>query len=106
MDKTNKTILKDTIASSFFSTDQQFEVIREICPIANQNFEGLIYHHYFIGFRESRYCNGIIKRQEFYYNSEPIGISKEYDSIGNFIKEKDYGKKELFNKFRNIKYYR
>jgi hypothetical protein len=103
---TGKKILKDTAVSKFFSTDQRFVLVKELCPGANQNFEGLIYDHHFIGYRESKFCSGKIKQHEFYYNSEPIGPSIEYDSLGNIIKQIENGKDYLFKEFKKIKYNR
>ena len=95
----------DTLFSIFFSTDQHFELLRELCPVVDRNFEGIRYKGEYVGLAELRYCDGKIKESGFRFNDN-VGVWKEYDPNGKIIKETDYGNVEKLEKLQQIRYYR
>jgi hypothetical protein len=95
----------DTAVSIFYSTDQNFELVRELCPVADRSSEGIRHKGEFLGLAESRYCNGNIKERGFSLNGF-VGVWKEYDSNGKVTKETDYGNIDRLENLKNIKYYR
>ncbi|MBS1669155.1 MAG: hypothetical protein JST58_17400 [Bacteroidetes bacterium] len=103
--KSRQLLSLDTAVSIFFSTDQNFELVRELCPVVSRSFEGIRYKGAHIGFAEFKYCDGKIKESGFRFNGD-IGIWKKYDTDGNVINERDYGNIERLEKLKNIKYYR
>lgn len=107
-DTVNMTIMSyDTLVSIFYSTDQKFELVRELCPAIDRSFEGVKYKDIgTIGLTEFRFCNGKIKESGFRYGYKPIGVWTTYDSTGNVIEAKDNGNVDVLNKLHNIKYYR
>jgi hypothetical protein len=104
-DKKGKLISFVTAASTFFSTDQNFELIRELCPVDSRNFEGIRYKGIHLGYALFSYCNGKIQEAGFRYNGD-IGVWKRYDSTGAVIKETDNGHTEILERLKNIKYAR
>ena len=95
----------DTATSTFHSDDQKFELRRELCPVVDRNFEGIVYNGSFVGLVELRYCNGKLKKRGFRYG-EMVGIWKEYDQAGNETTTQDYGNENLLENLKGIKYYR
>jgi antitoxin component YwqK of YwqJK toxin-antitoxin module len=95
----------DTAVSIFYSTDQNFELVRELCKVNDRSFEGIRYKGNHLGLAEFRYCNGKLKESGFRFNGE-VGIWKEYDTIGKVIKETDQGDFSRLEKLKDIKYYR
>jgi hypothetical protein len=93
----------DTAVSIFYSTDQNFELVRELCP--DRSFEGIRYKGEHLGLAEFRYCDGRIKESGFRFNGD-IGIWKEYDTTGKVVKETDHGNVDRLGKLKDIKYYR
>jgi len=93
----------DTAASIFYSTNQDFELVRELCP--DRTFEGIRYKGKHLGLAEFRYCDGKIKESGFRFNGD-IGVWKEYDTNGKIIKETDHGDFDRLEKLKEIKYYR
>ncbi len=91
----------DTASSTFYSSDQQFELVRELCPVVPQNFEGIKYKGEHVGLAELRYCDGKIKERGFRMNHN-VGVWREYDTNGKVIKETDYGNLEMLNKLKEI----
>lgn len=106
LDKNSKIISYDTSASIFYSADQNFELVRELCPVSSRSFEGIRYKGNHLGLALFNYCDGHVKEKEFRYNNETIGTSIEYDEKGNIIKQVDYGNINLLKNLRRIKYYR
>ena len=92
--------------SIFYSKDQLFELVRELCPANDRNFEGIRYKGNHFGLAEFKYCDGKIKERGFRYNNKEIGVWTEYDSMGNVINTTDKKNDEVLNKLTSIKYYR
>ncbi len=107
-DTTNGKILSvDTLVSIFYSTDQKFELVRELCPAIERSFEGVKYKGIgSVGLTEFRFCGGMIKESGFRYGNTPVGIWTKYDTVGKVIEVKDNGNVDVLNKLRDIKYYR
>ncbi|MBL7731316.1 MAG: hypothetical protein JNM88_09070 [Chitinophagaceae bacterium] len=107
-DTTNGKILSvDTLASIFYSADQKFELVRELCPAIERSFEGINYNGIgSVGLTEFRFCDGKIKESGFRYGNKPVGVWTKYDSTGKVIEAKDNGNIDVLNKLRDIKYYR
>lgn len=95
----------DTAVSIFYSTDQNFELVRELCPVVDRSFEGIRYKGEHLGLAEFRYCDGKIKERGFRLNGD-VGVWKEYDNNGKVIKETDHGNVDRLEKLKDIKYYR
>jgi hypothetical protein len=95
----------DTAVSIFFSTDQNFELVRELCPVVDRSFEGIRYKGEHLGLAEFKYCDGKIKERGFRFNGD-VGVWKEYDTTGKVIKETDHGSIDRLEKLKDIKYYR
>jgi hypothetical protein len=96
----------DTVVSIFYSTDQNFELVRELCPAVDRNFEGIKYKNYFLGLTLLTYCDGKTKEKGFRYNDRPVGVWTTYDEDGNKLKEVDNGNVEDLENLYNIKYAR
>lgn len=106
LDKNSNVVSYDTAASIFYSTDQNFELVRELCPVVDRSFEGVRYKGNHLGLALFNYCDGHVKEKEFRYNNEPVGTSTEYDENGKIIKQTDNGNINLLKNLRDIKYYR
>ena len=102
---TNKIISVDTLVSIFYSTDQSFELVRELCPAIERSFEGIRYKGDHLGLAEFRFCDGKLKEQGCRFDGN-VGIWREWDENGKVIKEKDYGKSEKLGGLKDIKYSR
>jgi hypothetical protein len=104
---TKKVISVDTLVSTFYSADQKFELVRELCPAIERSFEGVNYQGTgSVGLTEFRFCNGRIKERGFRYGFKPVGVWTKYDSTGKVIEEKDNGNILTLDELHNIKYYR
>jgi hypothetical protein len=106
LDKNSKVISYDTADLIFYNADQNFELVRELCPVASRSFEGVRYKGKHLGLALLNYCDGHIKEKEFRYNNSTVGTSTEYDDKGNITKEVDNGNISLLKNLRDIKYYR
>jgi hypothetical protein len=95
----------DTLVSIFYSRDQDFEIVRELCPGIERSFEGIRYKGKHMGLSEFRYCNGKLKLQGFRVDDN-VGIWKEWNENGKLIKETEFGGTEKLNELKTIKYYR
>jgi hypothetical protein len=93
----------DTGLSIFYSSDQNFELVRELCPVIDRSFEGIRYKGEHIGLAEFRYCDGKIKERGFRFKGD-VGIWKEYDTDGEVVKETDHGNVDRLEKLKEIKY--
>ena len=97
---------KDTLTSSFYSPDQNFKLVRELCPLLNDEWvEVIAYKDSIVGLHEFYYCNGKIKQRGFNVNGK-IGVWTEYNAQGNIVKETDNGNIDRLEKLKAIKYYR
>jgi hypothetical protein len=104
---TGKIASVDTLVSIFYSADQNFELVRELCPAVERSFEGVQYSGIgHLGLAEFKFCDGKIKERGFRYGNKEFGIWTTYDTTGKIIEEKDNGNLDLLNKLRNVKYYR
>lgn len=95
----------DTMVSSFYSRDQKFEIVRELCPGIERSFEGIRYKGAHLGLAEFRYCDGKLKEQGYRLNGN-VGVWKEWNESGELIKETDFGHAERLDELRGISYYR
>lgn len=93
----------DTVVSIFYSSSQEFELVRELCPGVERSFEGIKYNGRHLGLAEFRFCNGDIKESGFRFNGD-VGIWKEYDENGKLINTNDYGNLDRLNELKKIKY--
>lgn len=107
IDTTSGKVLSiDTLVSIFYSSDERFQLIKELCPAIERSFEGINYEGIGpVGLTELRFCDGKIKESGFRFG-KPVGIWKKFDSTGKVIEETDNGNVELLNKLRDIKFYR
>ena len=97
----------DTLVSIFYSTDQKFELVRELCPAIERSFEGVRYSGVgHLGLAEFRFCDGNIKERGFRYGNKEVGVWTKYDSTGKIIEQNDNGNLELLDKLHDVKYYR
>lgn len=97
----------DTLVSIFYSTDQKFELVRELCPAIDRSFEGLRYSGIgSLGLIEFRYCDGKIKERGFRYKNENIGVWTKYDTTGKILEQVDHRNITILNNLHYIKYYR
>lgn len=101
----NKSSL-DTALSIFYSKDQNFELVRELCLVNSRSFEGIRYKGNHLGLALFVYCNGQIKEEGLRYNNLPVGVWTSFDERGNKIKEVDNGNTEKLTNLYKIKYYR
>ncbi len=106
LDKNSKVVSYDTTASIFFSSDQNFELVRELCLNIDRSFEGVRYKGNHIGLSLFNYCDGHVKEKEFRYNNITVGTSTEYDEKGNVTKKVDNGNISMLKNLYDIKYYR
>ena len=95
----------DTLLSIFYSKDQNFEIVRELCPGIERSFEGIRYKGKHVGLSEFRFCDGKLKEQGYRFDGD-VGIWKEWDENGKIIKETDKRNLEKLDGLRAIKYYR
>jgi hypothetical protein len=107
-DTTNgKVLFLDTVVSIFYSADQRFELVRELCPAINRSFEGVNFKGIgSVGLTEFRYCDGKIKESGYRYGYKAVGVWTKYDSIGNIFESKDNGNVDFLNKLHDINYHR
>lgn len=95
----------DTLVSIFYSADQKFKLVRELCPASERSFEVIDYKNIgHVGLVEFKFCNGKIKERGFRYGNKDIGIWEEYDSSGRIVSQKNNGNLDLLNNLKNIKY--
>ena len=99
------TSTQDTVVSIFYSKDQNFEIVRELCPGFERSFEGIRYRGQHVGLAEFRFCDGKLKEQGLRFEGN-VGVWKEWDEKGKVIKETDHGQTEKLDKLREITYYR
>jgi len=99
------TSTSDTVVSIFYSKDQNFELVRELCPGIEPSFEGIRYKGKHLGLAEFRFCDGKLKEQGYRYDGD-VGVWKEWDENGNVNKKTDHGHTEKLDELRNIRYYR
>src|SRR5882724_8511314 len=82
-DTSGKIVFVDTLASTLYSTDQNFSLIRELCPAIERSFEGINYKNVgLLGLTEFKYCDGKIKESGFHYGFQEVGVWAKYDSTG------------------------
>lgn len=94
----------DTLFSVFYSKDQNFEIVRELCPGVERNFEGIIYKGKHLGLAEFTYCDGKLKKQGYRYDGD-VGVWREWDEQGKLTKEYNYGNADKLKNLKTIKYY-
>lgn len=94
----------DTAASWFYSKNQNFQLIRELCPTVDRNWEGIQYKREWIGIGQYRYCNGELKEQTINFNGKMIGKREEYNERGDLINSIDFGNIEEVREMVKIEY--
>jgi|JI7StandDraft_1071085.scaffolds.fasta_scaffold338747_2 hypothetical protein len=104
-DTKGKLTLTDTIVTFFYSTDQNFKLVKEHCPNSSRIFEGITYNDNHLGVFELKYCDGKTKEIGYRFNGN-VGVWLEFDRNNNVIKDTDYGNIESLEELKNIKYYR
>lgn len=100
-----RTSTGDTLLSIFYSKDQNFEIVRELCPGIERSFEGIRYKGKHLGLAEFRFCDSKLKEQGYRLDGN-VGVWKEWDENGKLLKETDHGHGEKLDELRTIKYYR
>ena len=95
----------DTIISSFYSKDQKFEILRELCPGISRSFEGIKFDGRYLGISELRFCDGKLKERGYNFNGK-ISVWTEWNESGEVIKETDYGLQGRLKDLEKVKYYR
>lgn len=95
----------DTVASIFYSADQNFELVREHCPSVSRSFEGIKWEGQPVGLAEFRYCNGKLMEKGYRFYTD-IGVWKKYDTSGNLVSTIDYHGLKRLEMLKEIKYYR
>lgn len=100
-----RTSTGDTLLSIFYSKDQNFEIVRELCPGIERSFEGIRYKGRHLGLAEFRFCDGKLKEQGYRLDGD-VGVWKEWDENGRLIKETNHGQTEKLDELRTIKFYR
>ena len=93
----------DSIGSCFFSPNQDFDIVRELCPGNKRTFEAIRYKGKHVGLVEFRFCDGKLKEQGYRYGDN-VGIWKEWDSSGKLIKQTEYGNADQLRNLKTIKY--
>lgn len=93
----------DTIVSIFYSKDQKFELVRELCSGISRSFEGIKYEGRYLGVTELKFCDGKLKERGYNFNGK-IGVWTEWDEDGKVIKETDYGLLSRLNDLNRIQY--
>jgi hypothetical protein len=97
---------KDTLGTIYYSTDQNFILGRELCPLLKDHYvEVIFYKKMTLGEHTFYYCNGKIKKQGLNIHGL-VGVWKEYDQQGKLVKITDYGNIEKLDTLKEIKYYR
>lgn len=97
--------LRDTILSILHSTDLQFKLLREHCPL-DRSFFGIRVKDRFCGYTELRFCNGKIKTTGFRYLGQDVGVWTTYDQSGKIIETKDLGNVEKLENLKLMQYSR
>ncbi len=95
----------DTGLSIYYSKDQNFEIVRELCPTVVRSFEGIRYKGNHLGMAEFRFCNGKLSTNGLRFDGD-IGTWKEWDEQGKIIEASEYGNIERVVELEKIKYYR
>jgi hypothetical protein len=93
----------DTMLSVFYSKDQNFEIVRELCPLISRSFEGIRYKGIHLGLAEFRFCNGKLKQQGYRFDGN-VGVWREWDANGKIIKEIDFGNIDKLENLKTITY--
>jgi hypothetical protein len=105
-DSNSKVTFYDTAVCIFYSSDQNFELVRELCSVSDRRFEGIKYKGNHLGLAEFKYCDGNIKERGFRYNNKEVGKWTKFDSTGKVMEETDNSNLEQLKNLKDIKYYR
>ncbi len=106
-DENSKKIIYDTAMIIFFSTDQNFQLIKQPqIPKADRSYEGVAYHNDRYGLAEYNYRKGLIKEIGFHFKNLNVGTWVKYDSTGKPAEPVDNGNAEKLEKLKDMKYYR
>lgn len=99
-------ILKDTLASIYFSANSEFVLGIKYCDFRGYYEESISYKDIItIGVHKIFYCNGVLKLDGISFG-HPVGEWKEYDSSGKLIRIVDHGNLDKLEELKRIKYYR
>ena len=103
----SKDIIYDTAMIVFFSTDQNFQLIRQpLIPKADRSYEGVAYHNDRYGLVEYNYRKDHVKEIGFHFKNLNVGTWIKYDSTGKPGVPIDNGNAEKLEKLKDMKYYR
>jgi hypothetical protein len=105
VDETTGTVVYDTSVAIYYSKDNQFEWVRELCPINDGGFEGIKYKGKFMGRLLYSYCNSNSIKEELYkFNGSEAGPVTLYEENGQVFTRVDMKNATLLYKLRDIKY--
>lgn len=107
-DENLKSRIYDTAMIVFFSTDQNFQLIKQpLIPKAERSYEGVAYKGDRFGEVEFNYRKDKVKEIGFHFKNLNVGTWVKYDSTGlQEIKKIDNGNAEKLEKLKEMKYYR
>ncbi len=100
-----KILTGDTLFTRFYSTDQSFILVREICSNGTIGFEGIKYKDRHYGYADFKFCNGKISMRGFRFKTD-IGNWERWNEAGVLVSKKDYGEMEKLDSLKFIKYSR
>jgi hypothetical protein len=103
----NEKIKYDTGMIVLFSTDQNFQYIRQpLIPDVDRSYEGVAYKGNRFGAAEYIYRKDKIRETAFHIKNLNVGTWIRYDSTGKKIDETDNGNAEKLEQLKEMKYYR
>lgn len=103
----NERIKYDTGMIVLFSTDQNFQYIRQpLIPDVDRSYEGIAYKGDRFGAAEYVYRKDKINETAFHFKNLNVGTWVRYDSTGKKIDETDNGNSEKLEQLKTMKYYR
>lgn len=101
------TKIYDTAMIVFYSTDQNFQWIRQlIIPQVDKSYEGIGYKNDRFGLAEYIYSKDHVKQIGFHFKNLNVGTWTTYDSTGKQTGQIDNGNTTSLEKLREMKYYR
>jgi hypothetical protein len=103
----DKIISYDTAFIVFYSTDQNFQLVRQPCiQTSERSYVGVTYKGNRFGLAEFIYCNKPISETGFYYDNLNVGTWTKFDSTGKVTEKKNIGDDKKLEELKDIKYYR
>jgi hypothetical protein len=103
----NEKIKYDTGMIVLFSSDQNFQYIRQpLIPDVDRSYEGVAYKGDRFGAAEYNYRKDKIKETAFHFKNLNVGTWVRYDSTGKKLEATDNGNAEKLGQLKEMKYYR